>query len=299
MLLKVLFYLFLMGCYGVCAYAESREEWNPPSAGPVTTWTAPLCGRGKLAVQPFFFYNRARGSFDPDGHYVSLSRGDRKCQYQEQLFAQYGITDRLEVDGQMVYQENYIKQSGISAHSSGLGDSYLFLRYCLEEEKGWLPHIAGLFQLKAPTGKYQHADPDRLGTDVMGAGSWDQGFGVILTKRLEPLILHADAVYSFSQPVRIDGVKTRYANCLNLDAGVEYFLPGGFNLLLEANGFIQGALREDGSKTPDSDVNYLTIAPGVGWSNDKIQLLLAYQRVALGANTDANDSVVLTCVYPF
>ena len=287
----------------MCSAEEVNEEWNPISAGPLTTWTAPLCGKGKFVMQPFFFYNRSRGAFNSDGHYDSLPSGDKKYQYQEQLFMQYGITDRLEVDGQMVYQENYAKVSGDSAHSDGLGDSYLFLRYCLKEESGWMPHIAGLFQIKAPTGKYQHEDPDKLGTDLMGAGSgggsWDQGLGIILTKHLKPFLLHVDAVYSFPQPVEVNDVKTHYANYLNLDAGLEYFLPKGFNLMLEANGFLQGDMKESGAKTPDSNINYLTIAPGIGWSNDKIQLLLAYQRVVLGTNTDANDSVVLTCVYTF
>jgi len=283
--------------------ATQEEEWSPPSAGPITTWTAPLCGKGKFVIQPFFFYNRSRGVFNSDGHYDSLPSGDKKYQYQEQLFMQYGITDRLEVDGQMVYQENYAKVSGDSVHSDGLGDSYLFLRYCLKEESDWMPHIAGLFQLKAPTGKFQHEDPDKLGTDLMGAGSgggsWDQGLGIILTKHFKPFLLHADAVYSFSQPVEVNDTKTRYANYLNLDAGLEYFLPKGFNLMLEANGFLQGDMKESGVKTPDSNINYFTIAPGIGWSNDKIQFLLAYQRVVLGANTDANDSAVLTCVYTF
>lgn len=306
MLCKVFFFLSLMSCFSVCAYAEDQAcsaEWNPSSAGPVTTWTAPLCGKGKFVVQPFFFYNRARGSFDSEGDYDSLPEGDRKYQYQEQLFAQYGITDRLEVDGQMVYQENYIKQGGVGAHSDGLGDSYLFLRYCLKEESGWMPHIAGLFQLKIPTGKYQHEGTNKLRTDLMGAGSgggsWDQGLGIILTKHLKPFILHADAVYSFPQLVEINDVKTRYANYLNLDAGIEYFLPGGFNLILEANGFLQGDMKASGAKAPASDINYLTIAPGIGWSNDTFQVLLAYQRVVLGTNADANDSIVVTCVCTF
>jgi hypothetical protein len=148
---------------------KEEDEWNPVSAGPVTTWTAPLCGKGKFVAQPFFFYNRTRGAFNSEGHYNSLAHGDKKYQFQQQLFAQYGITDRLEIDGQTVYQENYVKQGNLKAHSNGLGDSYIFLRYCAIEEEGVVPHVTGLFQIKAPTGKYQHADPDKLGTDLMGA----------------------------------------------------------------------------------------------------------------------------------
>jgi hypothetical protein len=288
------------------AHSESQEahdEWNPVSAGPLTTWTAPLCGKGKFVLQPFFFYNRTRGAFDADGHYNSLPSGDKKYQFQEQLFAQYGLTDRLELDAQTVYQQNYIKQDGSSAHSEGFGDSYLFMRYCALEERGWLPHITGLFQLKMPTGKYENADSDKLGTDLMGAGSgggsWDQGVGINLSKKLKPFIFHTDAVYSFPQQVHVDGVKTRYANYLNYDFGVEYFLPKRFNLSFEANGFLQGDKRENGTSSSDSNINYLAIAPGIGWSSGLIQTLIAYQRVVAGTNTDANDSVVFTFVYTF
>jgi len=311
MLRRVFIFLFLIGLINVLSYAEeapsstaqAQEEWNPVSAGPITTWTAPLCGKGKFVIQPFFFYNHTRGTFNSEGHYKTLPDGEGKYQYQEQLFMQYGITDRLEIDAQSVYQENYAKQDDLKAYDNGFGDSYMFLRYCAIEEKGWMPHVTALLQLKIPTGKYQHADPNKLGADMMGAtsggGSWDPGFGVNLTKRLKPFILHADASYSFPQKVMVDGVKTIYGKYLNYDMGVEYFLPKGFNLMLEANGFLQGDRWEDGGRLPSSDIRYLTVAPGIGWSCDKFQTLLAYQRVVIGTNTDANDSVVLTCVYTF
>ena len=288
---------------GINASAEDslasavQEEWNPSSAGPITTWTAPLCEKGKFVIQPFFLYNRTRGEFDADGKYHG---GGKAQQYQEQLFMQYGITDRLEVDGQVVYQENFVKQDGVSAHAQGFGDSYLFLRYCALEEKGWLPHVTGLIQLKMPTGKSSHLDSDKMETDSMGTGSWDPGFGINLTKKLKPFILHADAVYSFPQGgTRIDEVKTRYASYLNYDFGVEYFLPKGFNLLFEVNNFLQGDNWVDGAKVPSSDTRYLTVCPGIGWSNEKVQFLLAYQRTLWGVNADANDSVILTGVYTF
>jgi hypothetical protein len=301
----LLFFGFIVFLINTAVSAEeipgstAQEEWNPPSAGPITTWTAPLCEKGKFVIQPFFFYNRTRGEFDADGKYHGLAKGNRKIQYQEQLFVQYGITDSLEIDAQAVYQENYVKQDGVSAHAQGFGDSYLFLRYCAFEEQGWLPHLTGLLQLRMPTGKYQHLDPDKLEADSMGNGSWDPGFGFTLTKKLKPFIFHADAIFSFPQKIMLDGVKTRYASYTNYDFGVEYFLPKGFNLLLEANGCLQGDTWEDGQRIVSTAVNYLTISPGIGWSCDKVQLLLAYQRVVTGTNTDANDSVVLTGVYTF
>lgn len=282
---------------------KDTEEWQPVSAGPVTTWTAPLCGKGKLVAQAFLFYNRARGTFNPDGHYDSLAGGDKKYQFQQQLFLQYGLSDSLEIDGQLVYQENFIRQSGRSAHSDGLGDSYLFLRDCLIEERELLPHATALLQLKLPTGKFENADPNKLGTDLMGAtsggGSYDFGLGLILTKKVKPFIFHADWVYSFPQEVSVDDAETRYARYLNYDFGFEYFLSENLNLALEFNGFLQGDKKQSASPVPATDINYLTIGPGIGWSNEKIQTLIAYQRVLIGTNTDASDSLVVTFVYSF
>jgi len=282
---------------------KDPDEWNPVSAGPLTTWTAPLCDKVKLVVQPFLFYNRARGTFNSDSHYGSLPADDIKFQFQEQLFAQYGLSERLEIDAQAVYQENYAKQSNRKAHTNGAGDSYLFLRYCALEEERWLPHLTGIFQLKVPTGKYQKADPDKLGTDLMGAssggGSYDLGAGINLSKKLKPFVAHADFIYSVPQERKIDTVKTRYGRYLNYDFGVEYFMAAGFNLSFEFNGFLQADKNQNGEKTPATDAAYLILSPGIGWSSEKIQMLLGYQRTLTGTNTDANDSVVFTCVYTF
>jgi len=281
----------------------AQEEWNPSSAGPITTWTAPLCGKGKFSVQPFFFYNIARGSFDSKGDYKILPSGDKQYQYQEVLLLKYGVTDKLEIAGQITNQENYIKQRGLSAYDAGFGDSYLLVRYCAIEEKGWLPDIDGMFQLKIPTGKYQHLDPNKLGVDLNGAtsgpGAWAPGIGIDMTKKLKPFIFHFDYIYSFPQEVSIDGVNTDYANFINSDFSVEYFLIKGFSLMLEANTFWQGDRYQDGARQLSTGVRSLTICPGIGWANDKIQTELAYQRVVLGKNIAANDSIVLTCVYTF
>ena len=293
-------------CTGAVTASEcekTRDEWNPVSAGPITTWTAPLCGKGKLVIQPFFFYNRTRGVFNDGGHYKSFTNKETKSQYQEQLFMQYGITDHLEIDGQGVYQQNLRHVDGDSAASTGFGDSYIFGRYCAIEESKWLPHITALFQLKLPTGKFQKADEGKLGTDLMGAtsggGSYDHGYGISLTKKLKPLVFHADFIYSFPILTKVDGVKTKYGDYINYDFGMEYFLPYGFNLMVECNGFIQGDRKSDGQLIPASDVQYLNIAPGIGWSCDKIQILLAYQRTLAGTNVDVNDSIIFTFVYTF
>lgn len=302
---KIILIFLLIGLNSVSSSFshDEKEEWSPISLGPITTWTSPLCEKGRLVVQPFLYYNRTRGAFNNEGDEDSLASGDTKWQKQYQLFMQYGLTDKLEVDAQTVYQENYRKQGSNTARSDGLGDSYLFSRYCLTEEKEWFPHTAALFQLKLPTGKYQKLDASRLGTDSMGAtsggGSYDHGYGLIMTKRLKPFIVHADAIYSFPVENKVDGIKTRYDSYLNYDFGGEYILPKGFNLMLEFNGFLQGDKEQNGSKAPATDIKSFTIGTGIGWSCGKAQTLLAYQRTLAGTNADANDSAVFSLVYTF
>lgn len=284
----------------VFAGEDMSGDWDPVSAGPYTTWTAPMVGKGSLAVQPIAVYSRTRGTFNDEGHYVAFSDGEKASQFQQQLFAQYGITDKWEVDLQVIYQENYATDtSGNKTHDQGWGDALLFTRYELIEEKAWLPQISGLLQVKMPTGKYQKLDPAKNESDSMGSGSWDPAVGINLTKKFKPFMFHADAVMNFPQDVKIDGVNTRYANYLNYDAAVEYFLPRGFNLMFEVNGLYQGNTKQDGVKDPSSDARSLTLAPGIGWSNDSIQALLAYQRTVSGRNVDAVDALVATFVYTF
>jgi len=280
-----------------------KEEWNPPSIGPVTTWTAPTCEQGKLIAQPFFYFNRTRGVFNSESNYKSYANKNSKWQWQEQLFLQYGLTEKWEIDALGTYQQNIRKIDGASAESAGFGDTYIYSSYCVFMEKGWLPCIAAWFQLKMPTGKYQKVDPAKLGTDLNGAttggGSYDHGYGFVVTKHIKPFIIHADALWNFPLLARVDDVKTQYGDYAKYDLGAEYFFYKGFNLMFEINALVQGDRKEDGDYISDSNQRSLTICPGIGWSNDKIQMLLAYQRTIAGTNTDVNDSIIFTFAYTF
>lgn len=288
-----------------CCAGEDSEgtAWHPISAGPLATWSSFLCEKGKIVTQPFFFYNRTRGTFDSEGRYNALPSDDNKYQYQQQIFLQYGLAEGLEMDVQGVFQENRRREGAQEAASAGWGDGYLFLRSCLLKDEDSVSQVLGLFQMKFPTGKYQKADAGKLGTDLMGAttggGSYDPGFGIILTKKLRPWLLHADVIVSFPQEVKVDGVNTRYGRYANYDSGFEYFLTDGLILMLECNGFMQEDKKQNGNSIAASDASYLAVVPGIGWSNEKIQVLLAYQRTLIGTNTDASDNFVFTCVYSF
>lgn len=125
------------------------------------------------------------------------------------------------------------------------------------------------------------------------------GIGLNVTKKIRPFVLHADAIYNFPLKAKVDGIRSEYGQYLNFDLGVEYFFGNGFNLMIEGNGLLQGDRKERGEFVPGTDMKSFVVSPGIGWSNETIQTLLAYQRVVAGTNADANDSVVLTFAHTF
>jgi hypothetical protein len=290
------------------AFAEgdtgsTQLEWSHPSANPIVTWTAPTTEKGKLSVQPYIFFTRSRGVFDKESHYKAYTDKDKKWQWQEQLFLSYGVTDDLEIDALGTYQQNIRQIGGASAESTGFSDTAIYASYCIVKEKGWIPCIAGWYQLKIPTGKYQKADRSRLGTDIMGAttdpGAYDNGYGFIVTKSLKPFILHADAIWAVPIVTKVDGAKVQYATYARYDVGAEYFFYKGFNLMFELSSLVQGDVKWDGASVPATDQNFLILSPGFGWSNEKVQTLFAWQRTVAGTNVDVNDSLVLTVAFTF
>jgi hypothetical protein len=284
-----------------CKYEDG--DWNPQSIGPVVTWTAPTNCAGELTTQGYFLYTISAGVFDSEGALKPYKDKGSKSNWQQQLFCQYGITDRLEIAALGNCYENMRRIDGYSAESAGFGDTYLYARFCAVEEKGWIPCITGLFQLKLPTGKYQKLNESRLNTDYMGAisggGSYEEGYGVIVTKRLKPFILHFDAIFGFPNLTRLDGAKTLFGDCANFDFGLEYFFYKNFNLMLEFNSFFQGDSRIDGEMSPATDVYFFNISPGFGWYGDGVRALVAYQGTLAGTNVDFNNSVIFTIEFVF
>ena len=112
-------------------------------------------------------------------------------------------------------------------------------------------------------------------------------------------MLHADFAYNVPCLTKIDGAKVRHGDYVNFDCGAEYFFYKGFNLMFEFNWLAGGDKKMDGLLMPATDITQVQISPGIGWSNDRIQTLLAYQRTIAGTNVDVNDSIIFTFVRVF
>ncbi|MFH0887566.1 MAG: hypothetical protein V1843_05290, partial [bacterium] len=93
MLLKVIMLLFIINGLAIPCYGEDSlkpEEWCPASAGPITTWTAPVCDQGAVYIQPLFYFSQSKGYFFGQGDYFDWSDGVQYRQKQQIVFMQYG-----------------------------------------------------------------------------------------------------------------------------------------------------------------------------------------------------------------
>ncbi|MDO8536606.1 MAG: transporter [Candidatus Omnitrophota bacterium] len=282
--------------------ADKSEIWDPITPGPFTTFTAPVVEKNKFVLQPLYFFNIGRGAFDGEGGYNSLPGKDYKYHQVIQLYTQYGLADRTEINCQPSWDMHNIRQGGNSAEAAGFGDFLMNARYCGIDESAWCPRVTGLFQVKLPTGKYQNADPDKLGGDIIGTGSTDYTYGLSFTKGAYPIrtLFHLDLLLTNApSPVRIDGVKTGFSDTYIVNGAFEWIFYKKMNLMGELLWQTQGDKKLDGNWTADTSKSSLILSMGIGYSEKDWQMLVGYQRTLLGENVDANDTIAGTVIINF
>ena len=226
----LLILLLVSSAYARGEGQEGEGLWQPTTPGPFVTFTAPVQPKNQLTVQPLYFFNIGRGRFTAEGNYKSFPERDYNDQQLIQLYAQYGLTDRWELDVQPAWQFNYAKMAQNSAESYGFADMFVMTRYCMLNETKWLPRATALFQVKLPTGKFQKSDEGQLRTDITGTGSTDYVYGFNFTKGIKPLLFHLDLLFANTPaPVKIDGVKTEFSDTYTVNGAVEWVFYKNFN----------------------------------------------------------------------
>ena len=297
---SIAFLLSLILVSGAALAAEQKDIWEPTTPGPFTTFTAPVIEKNKFSIQPLYFFNIARGAFDGEGHYSSLPSKDYKYQQQIQLYTTYGLMQCVEINAQPSWQISNIKLDEKSAQSAAFADFMMNTRFCGIEESDWCPRITGMFMVKLPTGKFQKDDPEKLGGDLPGTGSTDYTYGLSFTKGIKPVLWHLDLLYAnLPQPVRIDGIKTKFDDTYTVNAAFEWLITEKIDIMSELNWNTQGDKKLDGDWTPDTGKSSLIWGFGIGYSEKDWQMLVGYQRTLLGENVYANDTIAATVIVTF
>lgn len=263
--------------------------------------TAPILAPGDLTIQPLYFERRVRGSFDADGRFQGRGTGEHASVTALELFVQLGVLDNIDVAGQLNFFYDRREIGDESASSRELGDTQFLVRYALVHETAIAPEVTFFVLGNAPTGKFEHANRQALGTDIVGSGAWEVGVGLNLTKAIRPLVLHADLLHSWALPAEVDGVRVHRGDVLAANAALEWPLFGDrFALLAEVNFAHREHERRDGAVAPRSGTAEAQFAAGLEiMLPANVQVLLGYQRVFWGKNVDATDALAATALWTF
>lgn len=162
----------------------------PATFGPLVTDTAIPIEKGHFAVQPTFAYSHVLDAFSPHWGRTSTG-GDYQSSGMDWKFT-YGLIENMEVFVVIPYAHNWADEEGVSANSGGLGDINLTLKYRIVEETDCAPTVTALFATDFPTGKFKDPDPDALGADLVGGGSYVFTAGFNVSKYIAPFVIYAN-----------------------------------------------------------------------------------------------------------
>ncbi len=188
-------------------FKQAEEMFNPWYTGPLLTGSAHMMPPGSANIQPYVFVTDNYAVWDHNRHTINIPN---KVNLNPSISGfQFGITKWL--DMLISIQGNVNWQSGKC--NGGFGDSSVNVGFRLLEETLHYPALKFCFIETFPTGNYQKLNPNQLGLDSTGAGSFQSGLGLRLSKLVfwsnkHPMNLRASYTYTIPSSVHVRGFNT-------------------------------------------------------------------------------------------
>lgn len=244
---------------------EKKEEaWEPTTTDPLIADSAYVSDPGAFTLQTFAFYSFLEGAYNNNARYHRF-KGEKHRTLVNFNQLSVGIWKNLELNLAVPYVYNWAEVPHQVGRHGDIGDVAAWLKYRLVEEdpQSWKPSVAALFQVKAPTGRYRHGNPKKLETDITGNGSPEITFGFNVSKRIEPVVLHANLWYDVTLPFRDQGKSIDVGDIIFWNLAAEWVLHERIVLLGELNGSYQFHTHEGRKRIPDSNAYLLNTTVGL------------------------------------
>jgi hypothetical protein len=184
---------------------KTTSEHNPMYAGTLLAFYPQNAAPGRLSVEPYLFAIKKYGFYTegwtpPKGKYID--------QLDLLLTLETGITDHidftLDLNGTYSHFGN--------RHTWVYGDTTAFLGFQIlrDQKKTPLPDFRILIGETFPTGKYEHLNPDKNGSDILGNGTYATTLLLVLAKTFywapkHPLNANLNLYYIISSPAKVHG----------------------------------------------------------------------------------------------
>ena len=225
--------LSLLSCNTV--YADDNSENLPWLTGPLLAPPSLTMPAGKTNIEPFLFITNTFGKYN--NHWSATNVAD-KITTSPVLFIVQGLSKHFDIQASIPYIMNASQQQ----FASGIGDVGAGLGFqALNQKTGsWRPDLRLVLQETFPSGRYENLNPNKKGTDAIGAGSYQTAiqanFGKLVKFKGEHY-LNTTLSFSYIIPsaVKIRGFNTygggfntngtlMYGNVFITDLAFEYTL---------------------------------------------------------------------------
>lgn len=236
------------------------KQPDPWFTGPLLTPSGHVIPVGHFNIEPYIFATETIGAYN--SHWKSHSV-TKAWSINATVPVQIGIFKGVDllIDPQMFYNTTR------DQHSTRFGDFLLgFDIQILADKPGkWWPAIKITLQEKFPTGKYQHGVPNKLGTDLVGGGSFNSGILLVFSHLYHIYCAHYLNLrlafnYNIPAPVHVRGFNAYgggFGTCGKVHPGKSFITLFGLEYSLTQ----QWALAFDADYT-HFDKNHFSGTPG-------------------------------------
>lgn len=208
--------------------ALSKQEVPPDPwfTGPLLTPTDTNVPPGHYDIEPYLFVTTRTGIYNKHWRSVNIPHF-QTVNFSPDIFIGSSKSTEVEITPQFIYQST----QGIS--SVGVGDIPVQLSFQIDQKniQTYLPAIKLSFLATVPVGRYQHLNPLKLGTDMIGMGSWAPGVNLVLGelfhfKKFQFFTLRASFTAIFPNWVHVRGFHSYgggYGTAGKVRIGTQYF----------------------------------------------------------------------------
>ena len=163
---------FLFGQGAPTIIIEGKDPIEPWFTGPILAPAGHTIPKDHVNWEPYLYVTDNIGVYDHQWHHHT---GQQSTTVNPLLSWTAGLTDFMDL--QIIPQFIWNIKDGKQSFRFGDLAVYLGFQVMNEELHTWKPSLRLTLQEVFPTGHYDHLDPEMLGTDASGSGSFQSGVG--------------------------------------------------------------------------------------------------------------------------
>ncbi|MBS0654041.1 MAG: hypothetical protein JSR39_11020 [Verrucomicrobia bacterium] len=180
----------------------------PWFTGPLLAPSAHVVPAGHWNIEPYLFATTNYGHYGPNWHTTSIPKFFTA---NVEIPIQYGPVKPIDVE--IVPQFSWNHVDGASQWVVNDLPLILDIQLLYDKPGKWWPAIKLTLKANAPIGKYQKLDPHKLGTDIGGAGTWNETIALVFSH-----LYHISGVHYYAPRLYIGYTVPNPVHVKNLNA---------------------------------------------------------------------------------